>query len=177
MKQSDPDRVAQTQNQPCSKIQSAGCSSRRANLLGSHGSRHGLLVVAVVATLSLGCLAQDAPPFEVSNPKHKKWPAEEASRIYASACDLVARRVRPERPPHLHPKFRLILGTGDDQVIRSSTESEIRLKSWNPASFAEGVVIMAAREIVSNDQVVNIARDALFSAQASVSVNELRQGR
>jgi hypothetical protein len=136
-----------------------------------------VLLVAVIASLSLGCIAQEAAPFAVSNPKKKKWPMEEASRIYYSACELVARRVRPERPLHLHPKFLLVLGAGENQVVRSDTVSEIRLKSWNPASFAEGVVIMATRDIVSNDQVANIARDALFSAQASVSVDELRQGR
>jgi hypothetical protein len=44
-------------------------------------------------------------PFEVSNPKHKKWPEAQAARIYTWACDLLARSIRPEKPPQLHPKF------------------------------------------------------------------------
>ena len=175
MKQGNSDRVAQISTQPCPDLHSGFRSSYLTRLRAKRRSRC-VLLTAVIAALSLGCIAQDAP-FAVSNPKKKKWPMEQAIRIYSSACELVGRRVRPERPPHLHPKFLLVLGAGENQVVRSDSVSEIRLKSWNPASFAEGVVIMATRDIVSNDQVVNIARDALFSAQASVSVDELRQGR
>ena len=121
--------------------------------------------------------AQSSLPFEVSNPKNKKWPAEEASRIYDSACARVARAIRPESPPRLHPQFVLVLGARENETVRNGSVAEIRLKAWNAASFAEAVVVMAIREVLNTEEVTNITRAALISAQASVSVSELRGGR
>jgi hypothetical protein len=121
--------------------------------------------------------AQSSLPFEVSNPKNKKWPAEEASRIYDSACARVARAIRPDSPPHLHPQFVLVLGARDNETVRNGSVAEIRLKAWNAPSFAEAVVIMAIREVLNTEEVTNITRAALISAQASVSVSQLRRGR
>jgi len=70
----------------------------------------GLTSLALVLAFPTSVHAQDSLPFAVSNPKHQKWAMEEAGRIYMSACALVARAVRPERPPHLHPGFVLVLG-------------------------------------------------------------------
>jgi len=117
------------------------------------------------------------PPFEVSNPKHQKLPMDEAGRIYTSACALAARAIRPERPPHLRPTFTLVLGAADDQLVREKAGSEIHLKAWNPANFARAVVMLAAREILKNEDVEDIVRTAVMSEQASVSVSDLRQGR
>ena len=134
-------------------------------------------VMLMVAVLCAGCVAQSSLPFEVSNPKHQKLPVEEAGRIYISACALAARTIRPERPPHLRPKFTLVLGAADDQMVREEAGSEIHLKVWNPANFAQAVVMLAAREILKNQDVEDIVRTAVISAQASVTVGDLRQGR
>ena len=127
--------------------------------------------------LCSGCVAQSSPPFAVSNPKHMKLPVDEAARIYTSACALVARTIRPEKPPHLQPKFILVLGSQADEMVRDGEMSEVHLKTWNSANFAEAVVMLAAREILKNDDVQDIVRTAVLSAKASVSVSELRQGR
>jgi len=118
---------------------------------------------------------QEATPFAVSNPKNRKWPVDEATRIYFSACDRVARSIRPVNPPRLHPSFVLVLGAPDNETVRDGKVSEVRLKSWNPAAFAQAVVILAAREILSSDDVAHITRDALTYAQATASVSDLRQ--
>jgi hypothetical protein len=120
-------------------------------------------------------VSQQAAPFAVSNPKHRKWPVDEATRIYFSACDRVARSIRPVNPPHLHPSFVLVLGAPDNETVRDGKVSEVRLKSWDPAAFAQAVVILAAREILSSDDVAHITRDALTYAQATASVSDLRQ--
>jgi hypothetical protein len=136
--------------------------------------------VCLALVLSLLCVsagAQDAPPFDVSNPKHKKWPIEEAARIYRSACALVARTVRPEKPPNLRPKFLLILGAKEDEIVRHGAEVELRLQAWDAENFAQAVVLMAADEVVRREEVPDLARSALLSSQASVSVEDLRQGR
>ena len=115
-----------------------------------------------------------ALPFEVSNPKHLQWSTDEANRIYMSACELVARTVRPEKPPKLAPKFLLVLGTSDNETLRSGPIAEIHLKEWNPARFAEAMVLMATREILKTEDVVSLTRDTLVAAGASVSVSDLK---
>ena len=120
-------------------------------------------------------VAQASPPFGVSNPKSKKWPVDEATRIYFSACDQVARTIRPMNPPHLRPNFVLVLGAQNNETMRDGKVSEVRLKNWEPGAFAQAVVILAAREILSPDDLAQITHEALTYAQASVSVSDLQQ--
>lgn len=134
----------------------------------------------VVVLCGLACLggksmAQAVVPFEVSNPKHLSWSVEEAGRIYASACQLVARSVRPEKPPQLQPRFVLVLGAKADQMVRAGGNSEIHLRKWDPARFAEAMVLLTLREAVKNEDVIRLARETLNAAESSISVNELRQ--
>ena len=121
-------------------------------------------------------VAQTDLPFAVSNPKHKKWPADEARRIYFAACDRVARTIRPEKPPRLQPKFVLILGADDNEALHIGNIAEVRLKEWNPGAFSDAVVVMAAREILDPRQLASLSREALLSAQATVSVADLEHG-
>lgn len=142
--------------------------------------RPGFATVTLLALwllAGIACAAQDTAPFAVSNPRNLKWPAEEASRIYYSACYLAAHAVRPEKPPQLRPRFVLVLGTASDETIRNGSTSEIHLRKWNRANFAAAVTMMAAREILSDKELLNIVRESLLSAQAQVSVSELRQGK
>jgi hypothetical protein len=120
-------------------------------------------------------VAQNSTPFGVSNPKNKKYPVDEAARIYFSGCDLVARTIRPVNPPRLRPSFVLVLGAQNNETVRDGKVSEVRLKNWDPAAFAQAVVTLAAREILSPDDMVHITHDALTYARASVSVSDLRQ--
>ena len=135
-----------------------------------------ILLMVVLAGLSSSVFA-DPLPFQVSNPKNRKWSQQEAGRIYDSACALVARTVRPERPPHLHPNFLLVLGASDNEVIRTTPVAEVHLKAWDPDKFAEAVVIMAAREVLHADDVTSIARQSVSSAHATVSLTELKENR
>src|SRR5262245_40520836 len=123
----------------------------------------------------LRCKA-DAPPlpFDVSNLNHKKWSPEEAVRIYDAACALVARSVNSERPPHLHPKFLLVIGSTADEIVRTDTQSEIHLKTWDADKFAEATAIMAARDLVQGAELRSIAHQSVVTAHATASVVELR---
>lgn len=134
----------------------------------------GLLMVMVVAFAMSTAHAQDSLPFEVSNPKSKKWPAEQATRIYSFVCDLVARAVRPEKPPRLHPKFRLVLGTKDDEYIGNGPANEIHLKSWNAEKFAQGVVVVAVKDMMQTDDVVRLAHRSVSLADSTIEVGELQ---
>jgi len=134
----------------------------------------GLIMTSMIAN----CGTTPAPeplPFDVSNPNHKKWSPEEAKKIYDSACALVARSIRPENPPKLHPKFLLVLGSSADEIVRNDTQSEVHLKSWDANKFAEAAVIMVAREVVKGDELRSIAHMSVLSAQATASVEQLRR--
>ncbi len=133
------------------------------------------LMICLIAMLNVSGNAQTTLPFEVSNPKHLEWSTDEAERIYSSACELVARSLRPERPPRLTPKFVLVLGTQEDETLRDGPKAEVHLKTWNPARFAEAMVLMATREILKREDVSHLTRDTLMAAGASVSVSELKQ--
>jgi len=137
----------------------------------------GMVSLVLGVMLSSPCLAQNGLPFAVSNPGHQKWSAEEASRIYDAACTLVARTIRPERPPLLHPKFVLVLGATDNEVVRTGPVAEIHLKSWDQGRFAEGVAILVAREVLQPADLRIIAQESLRTALASASVAELRGNR
>jgi hypothetical protein len=135
-----------------------------------------LLMVGAGASGLAQSTVQESAPFRVSNPKDKKWPVDEATRIYFSACDRVARSIRPMDPPRLRPSFVLVLGSQNNETVRDGKVSEVRLKNWDPAAFAQAVVILAAREILTPDDLVHITHDTLTYARASVSVSDLRQG-
>ena len=148
------------------------------NLATSNRSAHPIAKITRIALLismitSMAVAQTPDLPFSVSNPKHKKWPVDEAQRIYFAACDRVARTIRPEKPPRLQPKFVLILGADDNEALRIGNIAEVRLKEWNPGAFSDAVVVMAAREILDPRQLASLSREALLSAEASVSVNDL----
>jgi hypothetical protein len=123
---------------------------------------------------SIEAVASSNMPFEVSNPKHKKWPETEAGRIYTSACDLLARSIHPEHPPLLRPKFRVVLGAHSDEFVRDGALTELHLKSWDPEKFAQGVVVVALRELVSRPDLARIARLSVTLAGSTVDVSDLR---
>ena len=158
---------------------SVEAQSKRRQRLGARRLLHKIagfaFLLLLTAGLTSGAFAQEAVPFEVSNPKHKKWSPEEAGKIYYSACDLLARTVRPEKPPHLHPKFVLVLGGDTNQVLRTGSAVEIHLKSWDAGKFAEAMVLVAAREVLQMDDLMKIARQSVSSAEATVSADRLRE--
>jgi hypothetical protein len=118
--------------------------------------------------------AQNALPFEVSNPAQKKWAPAEAQRIYSWACELLAKTVRPENPPRLHPRFRLVLGAEDNVFVRDHGVDEIRLKAWDATKFAEGVVAIAVRDVVQSNEQALLARRSVMLANSTIDVHEKR---
>ena len=130
--------------------------------------------IAPAEGASVEAVASANVPFEVSNPKHKKWPETEAGRIYTSACELLARSIHPEHPPQLHPKFRLVLGADTDEFVRDDALAELHLKSWDPEKFAQGVVVVALRELIPRPDLARIARQSVTLAGSTVDVSDLR---
>jgi hypothetical protein len=132
-----------------------------------------LFLLVLVTSANMAHAQQSTLPFEVSNPKHKKWPEAQAGRIYTWACDLLARSIRPEKPPQLRPKFRLVLGTDGDEFVRDTNATEIHLKNWNPEKFAQGVVVVALRELVQGQELARMARQSVSLADSTIDVREI----
>jgi len=128
----------------------------------------------MLVILGSAARAQNTLPFEVSNPKNKKWSPAEAGRIYNSACALLARTVRPENPPQLHPRLLLVLGSEQDEFVRDDGINKVHLKSWNPEKFAEAVVLGAVREVLRNDDLQRVAHQSVSLADATVPASELK---
>ncbi|HLW89383.1 MAG TPA: hypothetical protein VKR57_12890 [Terriglobales bacterium] len=130
-------------------------------------------VLLLLAAAASGCAQQSALPFEVSNPGNKKWPPKEAVRIYNSACDILAHTIRPEKPPVLRPNFRLVLGAESDQFVNEGGVTEVHLKSWDAEKFAEGVVVVAVRDLLRADELARVVHQSVSLAAATVDVHEL----
>lgn len=107
-------------------------------------------------------------PFEVSNPQNKKWQPAEARRIYNSACQLLARTVRPDKPPELHPQFTLVLGAENDEFVRDGAHVEVHLKTWQPEIFAQAVVAIAVRELLQGDELQKVAHQSVLLANSTI---------
>jgi len=111
-------------------------------------------------------------PFDVSNPQNKKWSPAEARRIYNSACQLLARTIRPDKPPALHPQFTLVLGAENDECLRDGAHVEVHLRSWQPEIFAQAVVAIAVRDLLQGDQLQKVAHQSVVLANSTVDVHE-----
>lgn len=164
---------------PRRKTQNVSISSTKDNKAKNSKILRILLVALLLGSTvaSTAIYAEDIAPFAVSNPKNKKWPAEEATRIYFSTCELVARTVRPEKPPVLRPKFVLVLGSDNDEFVNLSPDMEVHLKSWNDVKFAEAVALIATRNLVHPDQMEKIVRQSVSLANSTVSVSQLKQNQ
>ncbi|HWX92879.1 MAG TPA: hypothetical protein VNY29_09625 [Terriglobales bacterium] len=130
-------------------------------------------LLLLFSAVGLARAQESTLPFEVSNPRHKKWPEAQAARIYARACDLLARSIRPEKPPQLHPKFVLVLGTEGDEYVRDTKTTEIHLKNWNPEKFAQGVVVVALRDLVHGQDLARLAHQSVSLADSTIDAREL----
>lgn len=114
-------------------------------------------------------------PFEVSNPQNKKWSPSEARRIYASACQLLARTIRPDKPPELHPQFKLVLGAENDEFVRDGARVEIHLRSWQPEMFAQAVVAIAVRDLLQGDELQKVAHQSVLLANSTIDAHHSQQ--
>jgi len=138
-----------------------------------------LKAVITVLLLVSACLAQSSSDgfFVVRRAtKHASslTPAEmrEAEKLYRYTCAAVHDDFH--NGTELHPRFTVILGARRNEV---HGEKEIWLTKWNPAMFAEGVVVVAFHDVLSADVIRRLARRALQYSDTMVDVVELKQNR
>jgi hypothetical protein len=73
----------------------------------------------------------------------------------------------------LRPKFRLVLGADGDQFVNEGGVTEVHLKSWNPEKFAEGVVVVAVRDVLREEDLARVVHQSVSLASSTVNVHEL----
>jgi len=96
----------------------------------------------------------------------------EAEKLYLSACEVVQRDFHVVET--VRPHFTLVLGAERNEFHNATT---VWLKNWDPAMFTQAVVVMAYYQILTTDMQKQLTRRALEYANASISVNDLKNRR
>ena len=127
--------------------------------------------------ISLPALAQAPELFEVSNPKHVHFDAQEAMRSYLQAVSEVETEYHVLE--HLTPKFSLVLGVDKNAIVwpnyKTSQGAEIRLTRWDPRIFRQGVIALSINELLRPENVTRLELHIERVEQALVDVRDLRK--
>jgi len=122
------------------------------------------LTIVVLAVLAGVAHAQNE--FDVHDKGKLKWPAEDAHKIYLSACTVVEQEFSIHHT--VRPRFTLILGADKSGVFFD--QREIRLSNWDPGLFAQGVVLLAFDDLMTLDERLAMTRRALNWAHSTIEV-------
>jgi hypothetical protein len=93
----------------------------------------------------------------------------EAEKLYVSICAVVRREFPGSG--ELRPRFTVVVGTERNEVHR---QTEIWLKKWNPALFAEGVAVLAFDQVLTSELVRKLAKRGIEQSNAMVDVADLK---
>jgi hypothetical protein len=124
-------------------------------------------LTVVFLALAAGCWAQNS--LEVQVKGKQQWPAEEADKLYLSACSAVQREFRGARP--VRPQVTLVLGASKNEALLD--RREIRLIKWDPYLFAQGVVMLAFEGLMPPGERLAVARRAVNWADSTVEINAI----
>ena len=94
----------------------------------------------------------------------------QAEKLYQNACAVVKREFHGTTD--LRPRFTVIIGTDHNEV---HSRSEIWLKRWNPALFAEGVVVLAFEQVLTPDGIKQMGEEAVRYTDATINVADLKR--
>ncbi len=122
----------------------------------------------VVLILATACLAQEG--LTVHSKGKQKWPAAEAQKIYLSACSVVQRELGANRS--VMRSVTLVLGNEKNEV--GLDKQEVRLTTWDPYLFAQGVVMWVFDDLMMERRTA-MAKRALTWIDAAVDVEQLRK--
>lgn len=124
-------------------------------------------LTVVVFLLAAGCWSQNLLTVQVKG--KQKWPAEEADKLYLSACSTVQREFGGTRA--VRPQVTLVLGADKDEALWD--RREIRLIRWNPYLFAQGVVVFAFEDLMPPDERMAVATRAVNWAGSTVEIKAI----
>ena len=108
--------------------------------------------------------------FTIVNHGSEKVSDIEAERVYLAACAAVEHEF--SRPASIRPRLTVRLGAG--QNLLHYPTREIRLTKWDKYKFADGVLELALRDMVTHDDKIRLSNLAVTQAGGTVSVCELK---
>jgi hypothetical protein len=136
-----------------------------------------LKAIAALLFLASACVGQSSADgfFVVRNIKQSDGlltPAQmrEAERLYLNACVVVRHDFHSNG--ELRPRFTVLLGTERNEV---HGRTEIWLKRWSQSVFTQGVVVLASDQVLTEDVIKQLGRQAVQRAAATVDLAELKQ--
>jgi hypothetical protein len=129
-----------------------------------------LKAAVAVLTLTTACLAQESF-VTVSNKRQQKWSAQEVDKIYLSACAAVQKEFDSKHTPR--PRFRLVLGADKNAV--DFDKKEVWLIKWDRELFAQGTVILAFEDLMTEQQRRTITKRVLTWADATIDVAQMER--
>lgn len=136
-----------------------------------------LPISILLFAISIPALAQAPELFEVSNPKHSLFDAQEAVKSYLQAVSEVETEYHLLQ--HVTPKFVLVLGGDQNCVVwakgNTSQSTEIRLKRWDPRIFRQGVITLSINELLRPENVVRLEQRIERVEEAVVDVRNLQK--
>jgi hypothetical protein len=146
-----------------------------------------LKVMATLLVLASASLAQTSSDgsFSVHHSKHADFslsPTQmrEAEALYKSVCEVVQGEFHIVAG-ELHPHFKVVIGADRNEVDGVMPRNkqlenvvEIRLKKWNPTMFAQGVVVIAFDQILTNDVINQLGNRAVRYSGATVDVADFK---
>ena len=135
-----------------------------------------LKAIAALLFLASACVGQSSADrfFVVRNIKQSGdllTPAQmsEAERLYLNACAVVQRDFHGNG--ELRPRFTVLLGMERNEV---HGKTEIWLQRWSQSIFTEGVVVLAFDQVLTEDVIKQLGRQAVQRAAATVDLVELK---
>ncbi len=135
-----------------------------------------MFTLLILASAGLAQSSSDGS-FSVHHSKHANFslsPAQmrEAESLYQNACAAVQHEFHGGNG-ELHPHFTVILGKEANQVRTSPMKSdtdEIWMTKWDPAVFAEGVVVLAFDKLLTDVMVTQLSKRAILYSNATLDV-------
>jgi hypothetical protein len=138
----------------------------------------------VLASVGLAQTSSDGS-FSVHHSKDPKFslsPSQmrEAENLYQSVCAVVQHDYH-ESIGKLRPQFKVIIGTERNEVLGNTVHGkavqsidEIRMKKWDPVIFAQGVVVLAFDQLLTDDTIRQLTARAVRYSNATVDVARLK---
>ena len=131
--------------------------------------RIALSLVGIILALATTSAADDG--LIIAGNSQQTW-VPDAEKVYASTCSVVEREFRTPRP--VKPPVTLVVGSSENRAF-FRPRREIRLTKWDPHLFAQGVVIFALEDLLSETERIAVAARAVKLAESTVDVKDLKQ--
>lgn len=134
-----------------------------------------LLVVMLSVTQSRCQTVTDVAPAEIHISNQAGFDSERMNTLYFAACREVADELWPGKHRELRPQVTLYVGDpkNDIEVKLDSGNVTVRMKKWSDETFAYAIVTAAHAAATSKTRKQEMARAALQTANATVSVKQL----